>query len=413
MVGASQVLETLPATATPILDRQIPVPLPPNNGRRTHLWRLFLGMLVGAAIGLTSLITDNSFLHGLTGSLSRAVNQLTPLGFLLAFFVCQYVVIVVHEMGHLIFGLCAGLQFNFVSFGPLLINRDFKASLHWKQRSGAGGLTSMVPNGNHRLRWRLLFMIVGGPMANLTSAAVAAMTYKPHSGNFSAVLGVFLWLSVFTGLFNLVPFRSISILSDGKRIWLLLLNKKKGERWLSNTLLATALINGDRPRDFDKEMLKSAVSFTDNSPDTVSAHALAYMAAFDAHQDDQAARFLETCLAYCKFAAPSGREGLFISAAIFQARRRRHVELAEQWLAAVPVKTHIPGIRSQAEAAILEAQGKIEDALAKLDESKAASATIAQPSMRTLSLASIERWKNELSAAGSPSASGNKANPTF
>ena len=405
MAGVSQVLEASPATATPILDRQIPVPLPPNNGRRTRLWRLFLGMLVGVAIGLTSLITDNFFLNGLTGSLSRAVNQLTPLGFLLAFFVCQYVVIIVHEMGHLIFGLCAGLHFNFVSFGPLLINRDFKASLHWKQRSGAGGLTSMVPNGNHRLRWRLLFMIVGGPMANLTSAAAVAMAYKPHSGNFSAVLGVFLWLSVFTGLFNLVPFRSISLLSDGKRIWLLLLNKQKGERWLALTQLSTALINGIQPNQLDRGLLKASVSFADNSLDTVSAHALAYTTAFDAHQDDQAAGFLETCLAYCKFTAPSGREGLFITAAIFQARRRRRVDLAGQWLAAVPAKTQIPGMRSQAEAAILEAQGKIEDALAKLEECKAECATIAQPSIRTLSLASLERWKKELSA-GSP-ASGN------
>jgi len=413
MAGSSHALESPPSAATPILDRLVPVPQPRNHGRLANLWRVLFWALIGAAIGITLLLADKKFFDTLMEPLSRALSRLAPLGFLLAFLVCQYVVVIVHEMGHLIFGLCAGLRFNFVSFGPLLINRDFKASLHWKQRSGAGGLTSMVPNGNHRLRWRLLFMIVGGPMANLTSAAIAAMAYKSHLGNFSAVSGVFLWLSVFTGLFNLVPFRSISILSDGKRIWLLLLNKKKGERWLSNTLLATALIKGDRPRDFDKEMLKSAVSFTDNSPDTVSAHVLAYMAAFDAHQDDQAARFLETCLAYCRFAAPSGREGLFISAAIFQALRRSRVDLAEQWLAAVPAKTQIPGIRSQAEAAILEAQGKIEDALAKLDESKAASATIAQPSMRTLSLASIERWKNELSAAGSPSASGNKANPTF
>lgn len=254
----------------------------------------------------------------------------------------------------------------------------------------------MVPNGNHRLRWRLLFMIVGGPLVNLASAAVAAMAYKSHSGIFSAMLGVFLWVSVFTGLFNLLPFRFISAVSDGKRIWLLLLAKKKGERWLALTRLSTALINGTRPNQLDKEMLKASLSFADNSPDTVSANAMAYMAAFDSHQDDQAAGFLETCLAYCKFTAPSGREGLFISAAIFQARRRKRVDLAEQWLASVPAKTQIPGMRSQAEAAILEAQGKIEEALVKLEGCKAECAAIAQPSTRTLSLASLERWKEEL-----------------
>src|SRR5689334_815733 len=177
MVGSSHALESPPSDATPILDRLVPVPQPRNHGRLANLLHFLFWALIGAGIGITLLLADKKFFDTLMELLSRALRQLTPLGFLLAFLICLYVVIIVHEMGHLIFGLCAGLRFNFVSFGPLLINRDFKASLHWKQRSGAGGLTSMVPNGSHRLRWRLLFMIVGGPTANLASAAVAAMAY--------------------------------------------------------------------------------------------------------------------------------------------------------------------------------------------------------------------------------------------
>ena len=228
------------------------------------------------------------------------------------------------------------------------------------------------------------------------------MAYESHSGHYYPILDVLLWVSLAIGLVNLAPFRFISVLTDGKRIWLLLSNRQKGERWLAVMQVATALINGALPEQLDKEMLKSAVSFVDDSPDTVSAHALAYASAFDTHQDDQAAQFLEICLAYCRFTAPKGREGLFISAAIFQARRRKRVDLAEQWLADVPALTQTPGIRAQAEAAILEAQGKIGDALAKINESKNQSATIAQPSIRVITLASLDRWEKELLAENSP-----------
>jgi hypothetical protein len=358
-------------------------------------------MLVGTVIGIVPVIGNQTFLRHLTAPLSRASHGSAFFAVLVLLFFCQYICIIIHETGHLAAGLSAGLRFNFISFGPLLINRDLKVSLHWKQRSGAAGLTSMIPNGNHRLRWRLLVMILGGPLANLLSAAFI-MAYESYSGHYYPILDVLLWVSLAIGLVNLVPFRFISVLSDGKRIWFLLSHKQKGERWLAVTQLVSALMNGVLPEQMDQEMLKAAVSFVDDSPDTVSAHALAYVAAFANHQDDQAAHFLEICLAYCRFTAPSGREGLFISAAIFQARRRKRVDLAEQWLADVPAQTQTPGIRAQAEAAILEAQGKIGDALAKLKDSKKQSATIAQPSTREITMASLDRWEKELLAENSP-----------
>jgi Peptidase family M50 len=396
MTSTSQVLDTPPSSLTPILDRIIPVPH--SRGRTQSEMRVaFLGGLITVPLGMGLILVGKKFVPGLAAHLLHDFNWSTLFPLFLPLLVWSCVCIIVHETGHLIAGLCAGLRFNFISFGPLLINRDLKASFHWKQRSGAVGLTSMLPNGSHQLRWRLLIMVLGGPLANLMSAA-AVMIYQVHSGNSSSVLGVFVWVSVYLGLGSLVPFRTISVLSDGKRIWLLLLQKQKSERWLAVTQLVTALNSGAQPDQLDKELLQAAVSFVDNSPDTVSAHALAYMAAFAAHRDDEAARFLETCLAYGKFTAASEREGLFISAAIFQARRRGRVDLAEQWLALVPVKTQTPGLRSQAEAAILEAQGRIEDALSKLNESKAAVAAIPQPSLRVVSLASLDRWKKELLA---------------
>jgi hypothetical protein len=83
-------------------------------------------------------------------------------------------------------------------------------------------------------------------------------------------------------------------------------------------------------------------------------------------------------------------------AAIFQARKRNRVDLAEQWLSEIPQKTLFPGQRLRAESAILEAKGNIEGALEKLDEVETTLMTIHDSYQRTVSLRFLQRWKREL-----------------
>jgi hypothetical protein len=45
-----------------------------------------------------------------------------------------------------------------------------------------------------------------------------------------------------------------------------------------------------------------------------------------------------------------------------RARRRKHIDLAERWLAMIPQTTGFPGLRPRVEAALLEAQGDVEGA---------------------------------------------------
>ena len=87
-------------------------------------------------------------------------------------------------------------------------------------------------------------------------------------------------------------------------------------------------------------------------------------------------------------------------AAVFQARRRKRADVAEQWLALLPKTTVMPGLHANAEAGILEAKGDIEGALKKLDEVE--TLTLAQPNeiRRKISLESLKRWRSELQEMG-------------
>ena len=132
--------------------------------------------------------------------------------------------------------------------------------------------------------------------------------------------------------------------------------------------LGADVADGVPPESLPADYLSKAIAVCDRSADTVTAHAIAYSAAFHQHRDLEAGHLLETCLKFSNGAAPGFREALMSDAAVFQARRRKRADLAEEWLAKIPANTPQSWLRSRAEAAVLEAHGDFEGADRKLDE---------------------------------------------
>ena len=185
---------------------------------------------------------------------------------------------------------------------------------------------------------------------------------------------------------------------------MLLLNRARGERWAALMKLGAELRHGAMPESLSPDYLRKATAIRDASPDTVSAHALLYSAAFHQHKDAEAGQALEVCLQYAGYAAPAMRQALMSDAVAFQARRRNRVDLAEQWLAAMPQTTEIPWLRVRGQAAILEARGDKEGALKKLNEVEKQMLSARNQAQRETSLRFLQRWKSELEAQAGVSA---------
>ena len=83
-------------------------------------------------------------------------------------------------------------------------------------------------------------------------------------------------------------------------------------------------------------------------------------------------------------------------AAVFQGRRRKRPDLAEQWLAAIPVGTPHRWFRSRAEAAILEARGDTAGAMGKLADVEAALLALPRNHQRDNLLRLLGKWKAQL-----------------
>ena len=292
--------------------------------------------------------------HGPDGSpaVERGYGMVLFLFFLLA---ATFAVIAIHELAHALAGVAVGFRFNSLRVGRLQFDRPFRITFYRGRGTGAGGWASLFPVKQDKLILRAIAMLLAGPASNLISVCVLVLL--PYSkGMFSAL---FIYISLLIGLMNLLPFRSRAVISDGGRILMLLQNRARGERWLAMLKLLEEMRTGVPAEKMTPEFIAKATAIEDKSPDTVVAFALAYAAAFWQRKDDEAAQALETCLRHCSRAAPSQRQGLMSDAAVFQARRRKRIDLAEQWLADIPQKTEYPWLRPRGEAAILEAKGDI------------------------------------------------------
>src|SRR5262249_49771750 len=303
-----------------------------------------------------------------------------------------FTAVAIHEVAHAVVGVLVGFRFNSLRIGRLQFDRPFRLSLYRGRGTGASGWASLFPVEQDRLIPRTVIMLLAGPASNLVSVLLLVLLTH-FNGMFSALL---LYISLLLGLVNLVPFRSRAVISDGGRILMLVQNRARGERWVAMLKLLEELRSGVPYERLTPGFLAKAVAIEDNSPDTVVAFALAYGAAFWQHKDDEAASALETCLRHANLAAPSQRQGLMSDAAVFQARRRKRIDLAEMWLADIPEKGEYPWMRLRGEAAILEAKGDITGAMKKLDDIEKKVLTVPNQALRGISLRGLRRWKADL-----------------
>jgi hypothetical protein len=303
-----------------------------------------------------------------------------------------YLMLAVHELGHVVVGLCVGFRLRSLRIGPLRFHRLFRVSLYRGPGALVNGVAELDPVAADRLAWRGVGMVLGGPLANILSALVVLLLPLP----LTVFSGCFIVFSMANGVSDLVPFESRLGVSDGRRIWMLLRQPEHGERWLALLHLGGELSDGVLPEALSADFLAKAIAVRDDSVDTVTAHAIAFSAAFHQHKDSEAAQQLETCLEYSGRASPVVREALMSDAAVFQGRRRKQADLAEQWLAGIPVTTQNLWIRSRAEAAILEAKGDVDGAMKKLVETETAILAFPESARRETLLRLLQRWKSEL-----------------
>jgi hypothetical protein len=375
------------ASATPILDRLIPL-APPVAVRwwLPHVAALAIGgaVAVSAAHGRPAIVRrwlTDGWLQWLQDFFEQP-----PLRAVLTV-ACAFVVGRIAPLGgHVLAASAFGFRLQ-----PALPGRGRGRLLDAVAR---GMVTTPMTSEGLASRWAA--MVLAGPTASVLSGCFLLLLPLPAAAG---------WIVILTGLGLLIPFRTRSGRTPGAELWMLLADRPRTERCLALLELDHAFERGVLPEALSQELLAKAIAVRDESPETAAAHALAYSSAIHRGRLADAGRFLETCLRYSRTSPPPMREALMSDAAIWQARRRRRIDLAQQWLADISARSELPWTRTEVEAALLEVRGDVDGALARIDEvERQVRATLAGPRGEMWSTL-MERWRAEVrSGAFAPAA---------
>ena len=305
-------------SATPILNLENPLPAPQSKLRAKAF---------GFVIGLFSTL----FFFATMSS----VND-NPALLVIALFCAIVVVILVHEIGHLLAGRLVG--FHFSSIRVLWFSLAFeygKLTFHFRREMSAAGYASIQIDRIYRLRRRLMFFIAGGVAANILSlvlVVVAVNAFDLHSSWIAMPAACFSFVSLLLSMLSLAPIKRQGRWSDGARFEMLITSRDKARRWLSLAAIAHQHRLGKSPKLWNTDWVRAAASVRDGSVDEVRACWLAYLSASDRKQPELAGRFLERCLELVGIAGETMRDTLILEGAIFQAWERDNVEEATSWI---------------------------------------------------------------------------------
>ena len=298
-----------------------------------------------------------------------------------------FVIIAVHEAGHLLAGILVGFRWEALKIGPFLLEKDEKGKWRLSHSEGYGhGFVKMMPRNGPGTRFQWAVFLLAGCAANLLLSALIFLFLLPLSIGQQQALG---WLGYvgFSSAFaavNLLPFRVGRLSSDGLHLWRLCLNPQgmreyqaQWEQYRDTTerhrlaaaryqaatarheaigTFTDALKAGRRPRDWDAALVSQATMERDGMRNEALAAYYGYLWAVDTGDWAAAGGFIDRALSV-EFLETDIKQRLVMEKAFWLARHRRDAAGARGWLAKAEMDH--PGTPSfwRVQAAISLAEG--------------------------------------------------------
>lgn len=178
---------------------------------------LFMGffVLIGAVCGvLMARFADQNVTEN-----SSLIEELLPLVVLfIGMYVGMYLQLIIHEAGHLVFGLLSGYRFSSFRIGSfMLLKENDKFVIKKLTLAGTGGQCLMVPPPMRSGKIPVILFNLGGSMMNLIASAIFLVVYLliPSGTIISFVCLIMVLIGVAIALMNGIPLRLGTVDNDG------------------------------------------------------------------------------------------------------------------------------------------------------------------------------------------------------
>ncbi|MGE7882935.1 M50 family metallopeptidase [Bacillus sp. NPDC094077] len=192
-----------------------------------------------------------SILYGVirTGKLEIMLNIWAVVGILL-------LVLAIHELGHVVFGLINGFKFKFMTVGPITVQKEkgkvrIRENKLWMYFGGVAmlvPLSTVTPNLSKKWAW----MTLGGPITSLLFGITSGYIYMVSYYQYLLYFSVFHFV-IFAA--TIVPIKG-TLMSDGMQFLILIKDDEKAKQHVYTIQVSSELFSYKRPKDWDERLVE-------------------------------------------------------------------------------------------------------------------------------------------------------------
>ena len=258
---------------------------------------VFIGFII---VGVIGGIVANGIEKEMFGEKATRLESLVPFIIEIFLFISMlFLHIIIHECGHLIFGLISGYRFSsFMVANVMLLNDNGKLKLKKYHVPGAGGQCLMIPPKDKGDEVPFVLYNLGGVLMNFITAMLGTVIYILCDGGaiVNAILINFSSIGFLLTLHNGIPMRTKQLANDGMNILKLKKNPKARKAFANTLYIYEQTIMKKRLREMPEEYFE--IDLDSGEYDSVSASIFIYrfMRLMDLGEFDEAIKLGEYIL---------------------------------------------------------------------------------------------------------------------
>lgn len=200
--------------------------------KKKLVWQQYIGtafmMLIGAICGVVMI----SYLDKSTADTPLYQELLSLVGLFLGMYVALFFHMIVHEAGHLVFGLLTGYEFSSFRVASFMwLKKNGKLKLKRLSIAGTGGQCLMTPPDMKDGKIPLVLYNLGGSFINIILGTLFLVGYLLCSDIpfLSPLLLIFAIVGFMSAMMNGIPMRMGTVDNDGYNAFALSRNKEAVE----------------------------------------------------------------------------------------------------------------------------------------------------------------------------------------
>lgn len=232
--------------------------------KKKNISPVLTSLIIGGALGFGLVVLLNGYLKDFMSIYVENENELIELfkvySLFLVFFIAYYIHIIIHEGGHLLFGIMTGYSFVSFRIGSFtIIKEEGKLKKKKFNLPGTAGQCLMMPPPLRDGEFPFIIYNLGGVLANLITSILLILIANLVKNNNIFLQGILVLAAaggIFAVLTNGIPMKIGGVPNDGYNI-LSMLKDEEAQRGFYVQLKVNGLLTqGERIKDMSLEMFK-------------------------------------------------------------------------------------------------------------------------------------------------------------